>query len=67
MADSDNHGTMDNDLPYDDPKLEPRTVEQHVKEVETTSSDGKFSSYERVPGDGFNSDIILQHRGEPGK
>jgi hypothetical protein len=67
LADSDKRGTQDNDLPYDDERLEPRNYEQVRDDIENKSSVGANSTYERVVGDGFNSDIILQHRGEPGK
>ena len=43
----------------------PRDMTEVAREIEVTSSDSRFSTYERIPGKNGDGDLILEHRGEP--
>lgn len=49
-------------------KQESDPFQRAARVQEETSNDGKFSTYERVPGRfPEDSDVIVQYRGEPKK
>jgi hypothetical protein len=50
------------------PKPAPRDFTEVARELEVTSSDGKFSTYEVTEkADPRDGDLIIQHRGKPSK
>ena len=50
------------------PKPAPRDYTEVAEELEKTSNDGRFSTYEVTEkSDPRDGDLIIQHRGEPNK